>query len=141
MNDFFLANKPCRYIQFCGEAGIEYRAAAGNFTDISLKVLLEPTLVINKIYPFVRAVNRITTLASFLSTSLEAAATTDPATNAGIGSNESCKIAYMPAILAVKGRGFAYLRFREARKKHSKMMVEVNERVIDVKAIDIELKK
>jgi hypothetical protein len=101
-------------IQFCINTGSQYGAiviasAAGNFSDIGPKVLLEPVLGLGTGYHFIRAAKtaaerkaRIATLAAFLSTSASAV-TTDPATNAAVGGAVATKIAYMQAILARGG--------------------------------------
>jgi hypothetical protein len=101
-------------IQFCINTGSQYGAiviasAAGNFSDIGPKVLLEPVLGLGTGYHFIRAAktaaerrDRIAILAAFLSTSASAV-TTDPATNAAVGGAVASKIAYMRAILARGG--------------------------------------
>ena len=104
-------------IQFCLNAGTQYGAivvasAAGNFSDIGPKVLLEPIIGLGTSYQFIRAAQtaaeqraRIATIAAFFSTSLASAATTDPATNGAVGSAVASKIAYMRAILTRGGCG------------------------------------
>ena len=101
-------------IQFCINTGSQYgviviASAAGNFSDIGPKVLLEPVLGLGTGYHFIRAAKtaaerraRIATLAAFLSTSASAV-TTDPATNAAVGGAVASKIAYMRAILTRGG--------------------------------------
>lgn len=102
-------------IQFCISSGTQYGAivvasAAGNFSDIGPKVLLEPIIGLGTSYQFIKAAQtaaerkaRIATLAAFLSTSGASAVTTDPATNAAVGSAIASKIAYMRAILTRGG--------------------------------------
>ena len=87
-------------------------SAAGNFSDIGPKVLFEPIIGLGTSYQFIRAAQtaaerkaRIATLAAFLSTSGASAVTTDPATNAAVGSAVASKIAYMRAILTRGGGG------------------------------------
>jgi hypothetical protein len=101
-------------IQFCINTGSQYgviviASAAGNFSDIGPKVLLEPVFGLGTGYQFIRAAKtaaerraRIATLAAFLSTSASAV-TTDPATNAAVGGAVASKIAYMRAILTRGG--------------------------------------
>lgn len=102
-------------IQFCINTGSQYGAivvasAAGNFSDIGPKVLFEPIIGLGTSYQFIKAAQtaaerkaRIATLAAFLSTSGASAVTTDPATNAAVGSAIASKIAYMRAILTRGG--------------------------------------
>lgn len=102
-------------IQFCINTGSQYGAivvasAAGNFSDIGSKVLFEPIIGLGTSYQFIKAAQtaaerkaRIATLAAFLSTSGASAVTTDPATNAAVGSAVASKIAYMRAILTRGG--------------------------------------
>ena len=78
-------------IQFCINSGSQYGAivlasAAGNFSDIGPKVLLEPIIGLGTSFQFIRAAKtvadrraRIATLAAFLATSGSSALTTDPA--------------------------------------------------------------
>lgn len=105
-------------IQFCINTGLQYGAiivasAAGNFSDIGPKVLFEPIIGLGTSYQFIRAAQtaaerraRIATLAAFLSTSGASAVTTDPATNAAVGSAVASKIAYMRAILTRGGGSY-----------------------------------
>ena len=105
-------------IQVCVNTGSQYGAivvasAAGNFSDIGLKVLLEPILGLDTSYQFIRAAQtaaerraRIATLAAFLSTSGASAVTTDPATNAAVGGAIASKIGYMRAILSRGGGSY-----------------------------------
>jgi len=98
-------------IQFCINSGSQYGAivvasAAGNFSEISPKVLFEPIFGLGISYKFVLAAKtaaerraRIATLAAFLSTSVTSAATLDPATNAGLGGAVASKISHMREIL------------------------------------------
>ena len=79
------------FIQFCINSGTQYGAivvasAAGNFSDIGLKVLFEPIIGLGTSYQFIRAAQteaerraRIATLAAFLSTSGASIVTLDPA--------------------------------------------------------------
>lgn len=102
-------------IQFCMNTGLQYGAivtasAAGNFSDIGLKVLFEPIIGLGTSYQFIRAAQtaaerraRIVTLAAFFSTSGASAVTTDPATNVAVGGAVASKIAYMRAILTRGG--------------------------------------
>ena len=105
-------------IQFCINTGSQYGAivvasAAGNFSDIGPKVLFEPIIGLGTSYQFIRAAQtaaerraRIITLAAFLSTSGASAVTTDPATNAAVGSAVASKMAYMRAILTRGGGSY-----------------------------------
>ena len=95
----------------CGSqyVGIVLSSAAGNFSDIGPKVLLEPVLGLGTGYQFVKAAataaerrQRVATLASFLAAS-GGALSTDPTTNGAIGAAVASKIAYMRAILARGG--------------------------------------
>ena len=95
----------------CGSqyVGIVLSSAAGNFSDIGPKVLLEPVLGLGTGYQFVKAAataaerrQRIATLASFLAAS-GGALSTDPTTNGAIGAAVASKIGYMRAILARGG--------------------------------------
>ena len=95
----------------CGSqyVGIVLSSAAGNFSDIGPKVLLEPVLGLGTAYQFVKAAapaaersQRIATLASFLAAS-GGALSTDPTTNGAIGAAVASKIGYMRAILARGG--------------------------------------
>jgi len=102
-------------IKFCVNAGSQYgaivvAAAAGNFSEIGPKTLLEPVFGLGTSYQFIRAAQtaaeiraRITTLAAFLSTSTTSIATTDPATNAAVGGAVASKIFYIQAIIAARG--------------------------------------
>ena len=105
-------------ILFCINTGSQYGAivvasAAGNFSDIGPKVLFEPIFGLGTSYQFIRAAQtaaerraRIATLAAFLFTSEASAVTTDPATNAAVGSAVASKIAYMLAILTRGGGSY-----------------------------------
>ena len=95
----------------CGSqyVSIVLSSAAGNFTDIGPKVLLEPVLGLATGYQFVKAAataaerrQRVATLASFLAAS-GGALSTDPTTNCVIGAAVTSKIGYMRAILARGG--------------------------------------
>lgn len=95
----------------CGSqyVGIVLSSAAGNFSDIGPKVLLEPVLGLGTGYQFVKAAataaerrQRIATLASFLAAS-GGALSTDPTTNGAIRAAVASKIGYMRAILARGG--------------------------------------
>ena len=95
----------------CGSQymGVVLASAAGNFSNIGPKVLLEPIMGFGTSYQFVQAAattvekrQRIATLASFLAAS-GGAFTTDPNTNAAIGGAVASKIGYMKAILARGG--------------------------------------
>ena len=95
----------------CGSQymGIVLSSAAGNFSDIGPKVLLEPVFGLGTGIHYVAAAatiaekrQRIATLAAFLATST-AAVTTDPTTNAAVGGAVASKIAYMRAILTRGG--------------------------------------
>jgi len=95
----------------CGSQyiGVVLSLAAGNFSEIGPKALLEPVLGFGTSYQFVQAAattaerrQRIATLASFLAAS-GGALTTDPTTNGAIGAAVASKIAYMKAILARGG--------------------------------------
>jgi hypothetical protein len=102
-------------IQFFIKTGSQYgaivvAAAAGNFSDIGPKVLLEPVFGLGTSYQFIKAAQtaaerkaRIATLAAFLATSAGSAITTNPATNAAVGGAIASKIAYMRAILVRGG--------------------------------------
>ena len=101
-------------IQFCVNSGSQYgeivvASAAGNFSDIGPKVLLEPITGLDTSYKFIMAVKgferrkRIATLASFLAASGSSAVTTDPATNAALGGTIAAKIAFMKAALETRG--------------------------------------
>lgn len=101
-------------LKVCANCGSQYMgivlsSAAGNFSDIGPKVLLEPVFGLGTGIQYVAAAatiaekrRRIATLAAFLSTSA-AALTTDPTTNAAVGGAVASKIAYMQAILARGG--------------------------------------
>ena len=95
----------------CGSqyVGIVLSSAAGNFSEIGPKVLLELVLGLGTGYQFVKAAataaerrQRIATLASFLAAS-GGALSTDPTTNGAIGAALASKIGYMRAILARGG--------------------------------------
>ena len=102
-------------IKFCVNAGAQYGAiviasAAGNFSDIGPKILLEPVFGLDTGYQFIKAAQtvterrtRIAILATFFSTSVDAIGT-DPATNNAAGGMISFKISYMQAILVRRGR-------------------------------------
>ena len=84
-------------------------SAAGNVSEISPKVLLEPVFGLGTGYKFVKAAataaerrQRIATLACFLAAS-GGALNTDPTTNGVIGAAITSKIGYMKAILARGG--------------------------------------
>ena len=106
------------FIQFCINSGTQYGAivlasAAGNFSEISPKVLFEPIIGLGTSYQFIRAAQteaerraRILTLAAFLSTSASTV-TLDPATNVAVGSAVASKIAYMRAILTRGGGSYS----------------------------------
>ena len=86
-------------------------SAAGNFSEIGPQVLLEPVFGLGTGIRYVAAVatiaekrQRIATLAAFLST-LEAAVTIYPTTNAAVGGAVASKIAYMRLILTRGGGG------------------------------------
>lgn len=92
--------------------GIVLSSAAGNFSDIGPKVLLEPVFGLGTSIQYVSAAatiaekrQRIATLAAFLATST-AAVTTDPTTNAAAGGEVASKIAYMRAILTRGGGSY-----------------------------------
>lgn len=82
-------------LKICINCGFQYMgivlsSAAGNFSDIGPKVLLEPVFGLNTSIQYVAAAatiaekrQRIATLAAFLATST-AAVTTDPTTNAAV---------------------------------------------------------
>lgn len=101
-------------LKICANCGSQYMGvvistAAGNFSDIGPKVLLEPVFGVGTGIQYVAAAGtfvekrqRIATLAAFLATSTTAV-TTDPATNAAVGSAVAAKIAYMRAILTRGG--------------------------------------
>lgn len=101
-------------LKICANCGSQYMgivlsSAAGNFSDIGPKVLLEPVLGLGTGYQFVKAAataaerrQRIATLASFLAAS-GGALSTDPTTNGAIGAAVASKIGYMRAILARGG--------------------------------------
>ena len=101
-------------LKLCVNCGSQYVAivlssAAGNFSDIGPKVLLEPVLGLGTSYQFVKAAataverrQRIATVASFLAAS-GGALSTDPTTNGAMGAAVASKIAYMRAILARGG--------------------------------------
>lgn len=101
-------------LKLCVNCGSQYTGivsflAAGNFSYIGPKVLLEPVFGFGTSYKFVMAAatavdrwQRITTLASFIAAS-EGALTTDPTTNSAIGCAVAFKISYMRAILARGG--------------------------------------
>ena len=95
----------------CGSqyAGIVLSSAAGNFSDIGPKVLLEPVLGLRTSYQFVMVAataverrQRIATGASFLAAS-GGALSIDLTTNGAIGAAVASKISYMRAILARGG--------------------------------------
>ena len=98
----------------CGSQymGIVLSSAAGNFSDIGPKVLLEPVFGLGTGIHYVTAAatiaekrQRIATLAAFLATSA-AAVTTDPTTNAAVGGAVASKISYMRAILTRGGGNY-----------------------------------
>lgn len=95
----------------CGSQymGIVLSSAAGNFSEIGPKILLEPIFGLGTGIQYVAAAatviekrQRIATLASFLAAS-SAAVTTDPTTNAALGGAIASNIAYMRAILTRGG--------------------------------------
>lgn len=104
-------------LKICANCGSQYMgivlsSAAGNFSDIGPKVLLEPVSGLGTGIQYVAAAatiaekrQRIATLAAFLATSA-AAVTTDPTTNAAVGSAIASKIAYMRAILTRGGGSY-----------------------------------
>ena len=101
----------------CGSqyGGIVVTSAAGNFSEIGSKVLLEPVLGLGTGYQFVKAAataaerrQRVATLASFLASSV-GALTTDPTTNGAVGAAIAAKIGYMKAILA-RGGGSQHIK-------------------------------
>ena len=123
-------------IQFCVNTGSQYAAivvasAAGNFSDISPKVLFEPILGLGTSYQFIRSAQtaaerqaRIATLAAFLSTSAASAFTTDPATNAAVGGAVASKIAYMRAILT-RGGGCSKITKLKSSLKDFAIIVDI----------------
>lgn len=101
-------------IKICANCGAQYlgvvlSSAAGNFSDIGPRVLLEPITGLGVSAQFVvkgatilEKRQRIATLAAFISASA-AAVSTDPTTNAAMGGVIASKISYMKAILARGG--------------------------------------
>ena len=108
-------------LKICANCGSQYMgivlsSAAGNFSEIGPKVLLEPVSGLGTGIQFVSAAatiaekrQRIATLAAFLATS-GAALTTDPTTNAAVGGAIASKIAYMRAML-MRGGGICKQAF------------------------------
>lgn len=104
-------------LKICANCGSQYMgivlsSAAGNFSDIGPKVLLEPVFGLGTGIQYVAAAvtiaekrQRIATLAAFLAASTTAV-TTDPTTNAAIGGAVASKIAYMRAILTRGGGSY-----------------------------------
>ena len=104
-------------MKICANCGAQYMgvvlsSAAGNFSDIGPRALIEPITGLATGVQYVAAATtifekrkRIATLAAFLSASA-AALTTDPTTNAAIGGAVASKIGYMKAMLA-RGGGIA----------------------------------
>jgi hypothetical protein len=95
----------------CGSqyVGIVLSSAAGNYSDLGIKSLVEPILGFGTSYKFVKSAatsaerhQRIVTLASFFAVSI-GTLTTDPTTNAAIGAAVASNIGYMKAILARGG--------------------------------------
>jgi len=91
--------------------GVVLASAAGNTTELGGKTLFEPIIGFGTSYQFIMAAasvverrQRIATLASFLGASV-GALTSDPTTNAALGGVIASKIAYMKAILEVRGGG------------------------------------
>ena len=127
-------------IQFCINTGSQYGAivvasAAGNFSDIGPKVLLEPIIGLGTSYQLIRAAQiaaerraRIATLAAFLSTSGVSAVTTDPATNAAVGS----KIAYMRAILTRGGGSYNITKSISSLKDFAIIVDSVKTPVLEI---------
>jgi hypothetical protein len=101
-------------LQICVNYGSQYTgvvlaSAAGNFSDLSMKSLVEPILGLGTSYQFVRSAasaaerrQRIATLAAFFAAS-GAALTTDPTTNVAMGSVITSNIAYMQAVMLSRG--------------------------------------
>lgn len=96
-------------------AGIVLSSAAGNFSEINSKILLEPIVGLGVGAQYVTAAatsaerhRRIATLASFLATSATTV-TADPCTNVALGGVIASKIAYMRAILARGGHSYSYI--------------------------------
>ena len=97
----------------CGSQymGVVVSSAAGNFSDIGPRVLLEPVLGLGTGIKYVAAAativekrQRIATLAAFLSTSVAVLSlSTDPKTNAAVGGVVASKIVYMQSILVRGG--------------------------------------
>jgi len=125
-------------LQFCINSGSQYGAivvasAAGNFSDIGPKVLLEPFIGLGTSFQFIKAAQtvaerraRIATLAAFLSTSGSSALRTDPATNAAVGGAIASKIAYMRSILAARGGSQQFLEYVLTPSLKNYLMKRIN---------------
>nr|YP_009029089.1 hypothetical protein [Cylindrotheca closterium]YP_009029150.1 hypothetical protein [Cylindrotheca closterium]AGH28624.1 hypothetical protein [Cylindrotheca closterium]AGH28681.1 hypothetical protein [Cylindrotheca closterium] len=87
--------------------GIVLSSAAGNFSGIGPKVLLEPVFCLGSCSHYCRKTSKTSHFSDFPS---NFNSTTDQITNAAVGGTVASKIAYMRAILTRGGRSYNIIK-------------------------------